>query len=693
MSRGTSIKDSIHGLIQLSAYERKIISTPGFNRLHDVYQNSTVYMTFPCNRTKRYEHSIGTMKLCSDMFYQSILNADESDRIRFFNRAKKHIDDIILKINSQKTDFNCDDYLAGKMDFSVEYLRKVLNIDERRRAFVPYGVLEEFSVIQIILMESLRTAALLHDIGHPPFSHIIEYALENVYSNLKGSQKSLTVREDDFLLALDPFFEEKGKGTARKLHEQMGDLIVDNILKSIIEPYTKKDYRIESVEPVENLFAIIVYHVVFKIYHDESFFSSLHRLIDSEVDGDRLDYLTRDPENSGVDLGRIDYNRIISDMRLCYIEDEAEIKNENKDGRQDNLFFFCYPTKAINSIENVFRRRYTFYSDIVYHHHVTKTDFLLMSSVGSLICEYLSNNEESTQPEAPSLLPFDISGLWYPLKDKQRRGREKMKNNLVQWNDSWLMTVLKQIYYREYENLSLNDCEISTERRKIYKQLSELLLNDKYYFSLTKRSNNFKVLDNEIKRGLSEKIDDISKLEENAKRVCNGNLELNEASLMLQDLQILCMNITEPNSFIAQFLFKRYDSINKESGKFSKVIEDAASFALSSMYQNNVEDFIVAPVNLNVGANEKSRIYFYEAGKNNKYVFQKLSDLSDIIDILDFEIQHFPPFYLYIALDDPEKNTPELEEATLKLMGRNIAEGVFHDIEECLTNISGVQKG
>lgn len=54
MKKGIYLNDSIHGLIPLSEYEKRIISSIGFNRLHDVYQNSTVYLTFPTNRTKRF---------------------------------------------------------------------------------------------------------------------------------------------------------------------------------------------------------------------------------------------------------------------------------------------------------------------------------------------------------------------------------------------------------------------------------------------------------------------------------------------------------------------------------------------------------------------------------------------------------------------------------------------------------------
>ena len=89
LKKGIYLNDSIHGLILLSEYEKRIISSIGFNRLHDVYQNSTVYLTFPTNRTKRFEHSIGTMKLCSDIFFSSILNATDKNLEKFYDIFEK----------------------------------------------------------------------------------------------------------------------------------------------------------------------------------------------------------------------------------------------------------------------------------------------------------------------------------------------------------------------------------------------------------------------------------------------------------------------------------------------------------------------------------------------------------------------------------------------------------------------------
>ena len=74
------------------------------------------------------------------------------------------------------------------------------------------------------------------------------------------------------------------------------------------------------------------------------------------------------------------------------------------------------------------------------------------------------------------VIPFDISGLWFPLGEA--KSTEK-SNALSQWNDSWLMTILKQIFYTDYylnTKIKSNDSEYILSQR-----LSELLLNTKCY--------------------------------------------------------------------------------------------------------------------------------------------------------------------------------------------------------------------
>ncbi len=89
ISKTIHISDTVHGSIPISYLEKTIISTRIFNRLHNVSQNSTAYLTYPTNRTRRFEHSIGTMHICSQMFMYGINNADIETLESFFYRFGK----------------------------------------------------------------------------------------------------------------------------------------------------------------------------------------------------------------------------------------------------------------------------------------------------------------------------------------------------------------------------------------------------------------------------------------------------------------------------------------------------------------------------------------------------------------------------------------------------------------------------
>lgn len=123
----------------------------------------------------------------------------------------------------------------------------------------------------------LRLAALLHDVGHAPFSH----AAEDVFP----------VRPD-------------GKG--RFEHEEYSAAIVKHQLADVIEKHPANHFRIKT-DDITAFFLGNSKDKDCQIWGD---------LLSSQLDGDRMDYLLRDSYHAGVNYGKYDLNRVAATVRL-----------------------------------------------------------------------------------------------------------------------------------------------------------------------------------------------------------------------------------------------------------------------------------------------------------------------------------------------------------------------------------------
>lgn len=108
----------------------------------------------------------------------------------------------------------------------------------------------------------IKAAALLHDVGHGPFSHVTENVID----------KYTRRRHDDVKEIL-------GKGEIREVLNKYG-ISPGNLVKHI-----KGE-------------------------------TSLGQILSSEIDVDRMDYLVRDAHYTGVAFGVVDYNRLIKQMNF-----------------------------------------------------------------------------------------------------------------------------------------------------------------------------------------------------------------------------------------------------------------------------------------------------------------------------------------------------------------------------------------
>lgn len=623
MKKGIYLNDSIHGLIPLTEYERRIVSTLGFNRLHDVYQNSTVYLTFPSNRTKRFEHSIGTMKLCSDMFFQSLLNTTDSMLGEFFDIFDREYAMILDRVR-QQTEV-CEEKLGSRLPQAMPQIE----LDKLQHSLIPNNIPDEYTVMYLILIQSIRAAALLHDIGHPPFSHIVEYALKDVYLEYKDKEISEKKNAKEFVEIMSKYFEGD-----KKLHEQMGDEISEGILSKIIAPISEDDEKYDK-----NLFELLVLESVKRIFAEEGAFGYLHRIIDSSLDGDRLDYATRDVINSGKDSGKIEYSRIINDMQL--IVENGEI-------------FFCVPLKAVSSVEDFVKRRYNSYKDIIYHHRVIQSDYILEGIVKDLVKKYLNETVLEKHRDNEVLIPFDISGLWFPLGDKKSAIKA---NALSQWNDSWLTTVLRQIYYTEYyHNKEIIE---GTEDFVLAQRLAELLRNSKRYHSLIKRSENFKIIDDAVKLELMKNKDKIKVFLEKENELSSGEKSTELVHQMLEN------TVKNSSGFVLSFITRHSKEMKIES--FEQMVSEIVKEETNRIVTNlKTYDTVTLFKRISLGLD--SPIYFY----NHKGTISTLKDISGIADILQLDSDYLPVFYIYILAKDEEEVLKEKREELLVSIGKRI---------------------
>ncbi|MGR9048443.1 HD domain-containing protein [Halobacillus faecis] len=126
-------------------------------------------------------------------------------------------------------------------------------------------------------------AALLHDLGHGPFSH----SFEKVYK----------LDHEDFTQAI-----------------LLGDTEVNKVLSKVEKGFPKK-----------------VADVINKTYENKLVVS----LISSQIDADRMDYLQRDAYFTGVSYGHFDMERILRVMRP--MEDQVVVKESGMHAVEDYI--------------------------------------------------------------------------------------------------------------------------------------------------------------------------------------------------------------------------------------------------------------------------------------------------------------------------------------------------------------------
>ncbi|GEM_PF-6927200 len=489
VTRSQQMTDIIHRTIPYSGIEREIIGTPIYNRLHRILQSSLVFMTYPSNKVKRFEHSVGTMHLASKLFFYSICN------------SSKNKDLIIESINKEictwAKETNLRDlkgvdestfakYVSSENDCSIK-----LPVPENRlyNALTPKNLSENQILAYLVGLQSIRLTGLLHDIGHLPYSHILEGALKGLFTEVTNLP-SKNENQKTFLLATNQYFSLKSNLNFKAVHEDIGQKLTDKIFEQITNLFTQ-----ENGSGPTNLFVQLVFYFTRKILSSKgtecNIFSDLHRIVDGSIDSDRLDYCCRDAYCSGYNESIFNYERFLSTYSIAYIAD-TEIPDD------PNRFHFCPASKSLREIHDFFQRRWRIYADINFHHRTHKYEQLLEKVLISIARDELASSDKIPDLVLQNTVPLKFYTIWQLLKLLNTHAL--VDSIVLQIDDSWLDTLIRQNYFNDYA--SLNTLSITRDRSKedqskVIKeaQFFELVSSRKLYHTLFKRSSDFERFD------------------------------------------------------------------------------------------------------------------------------------------------------------------------------------------------------
>ena len=505
------VADFLHGVIATTVVERFIISTPAFNRLHNVKQNSTAFLTYPSLMHSRFAHSLGVMNVASEMYVCAIKNASDDDRSTFLDSLWNAIEALCTfgaVIRSSD---------AGFENASPEDITRSLLAGARRSKEIfgntPHGLGDRDAIAYSVALQALRIAALVHDLGHPPFSHVTEFALEDLKAYVVAA--AIDTAGCKALKATFRSATEKGK----KLHESL-TLALYGELVGLAETDSSKASFFRSTE--DRVFAKISMALAEAILLGGCFSGShsnlndslridakfalacLRTLEDGVLDADRIDYVQRDVLYSGIRDRGFRSERLVSLLKLVYdVPGRADKYAVAGVEPPDRVPRVLPSVRSLRSLEEFFEWRSELYRTVLYHHHVVRTDSLFQALIfeSSLtVLQKTAVESTSTRSGAIAHLSADVDTLSWLWQIHDVKGGSNLKMNVyLQWDDHWLMSVLRRRYI-DFTIKQQQQKPFTTSEEIEFRRLEEIVASKKNYISLVKRYDHYKEINAEFEK-------------------------------------------------------------------------------------------------------------------------------------------------------------------------------------------------
>lgn len=383
------IRENMYGSIGISKLEDQVLGHPAFQRLRRIKQTAFLSFVFPGATHTRFEHSLGVMHIAGKAWRRIEENQHRlrsvCERYEHFSLTEKK------KTQTENHGTLFEAFQKSESLFSDEYV-----------------------------YQALRLAAMLHDVGHPPFSHSGEIFLPSYHALVKENPDLPAYILDYFILMAD---------TPRPAsHEDYTIMMIDRILGDIHSGIDPRDV-VSIIRPT-------IRPAAHSPLQKNNLYLLCHQLISGEIDVDRMDYLRRDSQESGVVYGVFDIERILDSLSLYY------------DQETDSLHL-AIRYSGLAAFEDFLRARQSMYLQLYSHKTTVAADVMLQwvrrqlseFFLPAAISEYVKIDEWNLEENLSKFVEKNVSG------EREIRVFDTMKNLFSQ----------RKLWKRVFEISNQND--------------------------------------------------------------------------------------------------------------------------------------------------------------------------------------------------------------------------------------------
>jgi HD superfamily phosphohydrolase len=253
------VRDPVHDYVEIPGELEPLVASAALQRLRNVSQNARANRRYPSLTGSRYEHALGTMHLAVAAWQSAWRTCDEEVRLAFAR-------EVISEVRAAPEPDPCTAYWVSGSD-----------VEDTR-------MWQDFPRVVGLVVAAV---GLLHDVGHPPFSHVLERFYQERIVPIMGADAARDQAEYAALTGQAQF------------HEWAGLRIVDSLPDDCFRHLPRQIIRLILADRV-----------------GDDWTDCLHGIIDGQFDVDRLDYLMRDGLRAGTELGSIDWRRLVDSLEL-----------------------------------------------------------------------------------------------------------------------------------------------------------------------------------------------------------------------------------------------------------------------------------------------------------------------------------------------------------------------------------------